>query len=107
MPTSDQSFDRVRPRTVADRPAPGAPAAPPVDREGKRALFSEVTAPGSPGAVTLTCPKCAEVSIIALTTALRQAFPAIPAIVPGQGLRANMRCPACGERGWVAVSLRG
>jgi phage FluMu protein Com len=105
MPISDQSFDRVRPRSAADRREPAAASA--LDREGKRALFSEVSAPGSPGSVTITCPRCDAVSVITVTTALRQSFPAVPAVLPRQGLRANMKCPACGVRGWLAVSLRG
>lgn len=107
MPTSEQSFDRVRPRTATERPLQGPSAAAALDREGKRALFSDVSAPGSPGSLTMTCPKCGAASVVAVTTALRRAFPALPAIVPGQGLRANMRCPACHERAWLSLSLRG
>lgn len=97
-----QSFDRVRPRD-AGTVGGGAKA---VDREGKRALFSEEAAPPSTGSVSLTCSKCEARSVLSMAALLRVAFPAVPAVVPGQGVRANMKCPTCGERSWMAVSLR-
>jgi hypothetical protein len=99
--TARQSFDRVRPRD----PEAGGPA-PTTDREGKRALFSEVEAPPTAGSVALTCSKCEARSVVSVAMMWRVAFPAVPAVIPGQGFRANMKCPACGERNWMAVSLR-
>ena len=45
-------------------------------------------------------------TVVSMATMWRVAFPALPAVIPGQGFRANMKCPACGERGWLTVSLR-
>ena len=96
-----QSFDRLRPREAG---APGQARA--TDREGKRALFSDVAAPPATGSVSLTCSRCDGRSVVSMATLWRVSFPAVPAVVPGQGVRANMKCPACGERSWLTVSLR-
>jgi ribosomal protein S27AE len=98
---AEQSFDRVRPRAAG-----AAGRAKTTDREGKRALFSEVAAPPSAGSVALDCSKCGARSVVSMATLWRVAFPAVPAVVPGHGVRANMKCPACGERSWLTVSLR-
>ncbi len=100
--TTGQSFDRVRPRDVASG---GGPATS-TDREGKRALFSELSAPPGTGSVALTCGRCEARSVLTVASAARAAFPALPAVIPGQGFRANMKCPACGERNWMTVSWR-
>jgi len=97
-----QSFDRVRPRDAAA----GAGQATTTDREGKRALFSEVAAPPTTGSVALVCGKCDARSVVSVAALWRRGLPAVPAVVPGQGFRANMKCPACGERSWLMVSLR-
>ena len=100
--TTGQSFDRLRPRDAVS----GSGPAPTTDREGKRALFSEVAEPPAPGSVALLCPRCDSRSVVPLTSVLRVSFPAVPALIPGQGFRANMKCPACGERGWMTVAWR-
>lgn len=100
--STGQSFDRLRPRDAAS----GSGPAPATDREGKRALFSEIAEPPATGSVALLCSKCETRSVVSMTTVLRVAFPAVPAVVPGQGLKVNMKCPTCGERNWVSVSLR-
>lgn len=97
-----QSFDRLRPRDAAS----GSGPAPATDREGKRALFSEIAEPPATGSVALVCGKCDSRSVVSMTTVVRVAFPAVPAIIPGQGLKVNMKCASCGERSWMAVSLR-
>lgn len=102
MTTARQSFDRLRPRDAAS----GSGHAPATDREGKRALFSEVAEPPSPGSVALVCSKCGVRSVVSMTSVLRVAFPAVPAVVPGHGVKANMKCPSCGERNWMTVSWR-
>lgn len=99
---ASQSFDRLRPRDAAS----GSGPAPATDREGKRALFSEVAEPPSAGSVALLCPKCDTRSVVSLTSVLKVSFPAVPAVIPGQGFRANMKCPACAERGWMTVAWR-
>jgi hypothetical protein len=44
--------------------------------------------------------------VVSVGSVWRVAFPAVPAVIPRQGLRANMKCPACGDRSWLSVSLR-
>lgn len=95
-----QSFDRLRPRDGAV-----AGQAKATDREGKRALFSDVAAPPSAGSVALECSRCDARSVVSMATLWRVSFPAVPAVIPGQGVRANMKCPACGDRSWLTVSL--
>ena len=106
--TSKQSFDRVRPRTVAGEPGinmiDGEIRVP--DREGKRALFSEAPEPPTFGAIALTCTRCDSRAVVSWTRALRLAFPSIPAVVPGTGVRVWMKCPTCRQRAWVDLSLR-
>lgn len=97
------SFDRVRPRT--GQPPARSEAGPSVDRQGKRALFSDVTAPAPTGSVTIRCSQCQETSSVSVSRALRLALPAIPAFIPGKGLRTHMKCPACGERAWQEVTV--
>lgn len=99
---SGQSFDRLRPRDASGAAGPAVTR----DREGKRALFSELAEPPAAGSVALTCSRCDARSVVSLATVLRVAFPAVPAVLPRQGFRANMKCPACSERSWLAVSLR-
>jgi hypothetical protein len=97
-----QSFDRLRPRDAAT----ASSSATTSDREGKRALFSQENAPLSTGSVALHCGKCDARSVVSMANFARISFPAVPAVTPRAGLRANMKCPACGERNWLAVSLR-
>lgn len=101
-----QSFDRVRPRGAAEsdqRPSEGQAKVP--DREGKRALFSAAPEPPSLGSVALTCTRCEARSVVSWTTALRLAFPSVPAVAPGSGVRLWLKCPTCKRRSWVEMSL--
>lgn len=103
-----QSFDRVRPRTEAgdDRIVviDGEVRVP--DRDGKRALFSSEPEPPSFGSVAITCTRCDARSVVSWGAALKLAFPSIPALVPGTGVRVWLKCPACRRRSWSVVSLR-
>ncbi len=103
MPNPSQSFDRVRPRDAEAGAATLSVTTS--DREGKRALFSEVTSPPSTGSVALTCSRCGVRSVVSVASLWRASLP-VPVMIPGQGLRASLKCPACGERNWMAVSLR-
>ena len=105
----EQTFDRVRPRTadagderiiVVD----GEVRVP--DREGKRALFSSEPEPPSLGSVAMTCTSREARSVVSWTRALRLAFPSVPALVPGSGVRIWIKCPTCEERSWIDLSLR-
>lgn len=103
MTAPDPQFDRLRPRSAqAQRPAEHRPK----DRSGKRALYSETAAPPGVGAVALTCSKCRRRSVVTWAQAARAALPGVLLPVPGAGLRAWLRCPACQQRGWVHVNWR-
>lgn len=102
------TFDRVRPRsaTPADRyAAPDGDLRVP-DREGKRALFSGEPEPPTLGSVAITCTRCEARSVVPWGKALRMAFPSVPALVPGSGMRVWMRCRTCRHRTWNELSLR-
>ncbi len=105
---SGSQFDRLRPRTAAPVPANSmiTEVGQPSDREGKRALFSEVSAPPTMGSVALRCDRCATRTVVSWTTALRLAFPTVPALVPGSGMRVWMKCPSCTKRSWVSISTK-
>ncbi|MCB0919502.1 MAG: hypothetical protein KDC39_13155 [Actinobacteria bacterium] len=104
---TNDSFDRVRPRNLDPQRVgivDGNIKVP--DREGKRALFSEEAAPPALGSVALVCGSCDTRTVVSWAKALKLAFPSVPAVVPGTGVRVWMKCPACRDRGWVEVSLR-
>jgi len=99
------SFDRVRPRNLAGKEGPDPEVQVRVpDREGKRALFSATPEPPSFGSVVITCTHCESRSVISWTSALRLAFPSIPAVLPGSGFRLWLKCPTCRKRAWVEMS---
>jgi len=104
---NEQTFDRVRPRRAqsARNPSSGTAETAP-DREGKRVLFSEVPTTPASGKVALTCRRCEDRTVVSWARALRLALPSVPAVVPGQGVRNYMRCPSCGQRSWITVSVR-
>lgn len=102
------TFDRVRPRTGAAEEriglVDGEIRVP--DREGKRALFSGEPEPPTLGSVAITCTRCDARSVVPWGKALRLAFPSVPALVPGAGVRVWMRCRTCRHRTWNVLSLR-
>lgn len=97
----EQSFDRLRPRGDDATDATRVP-----DREGKQALFSSQPEPPTLGSVALRCTLCDARSVVSWAKAVRLAFPAVPAALPGAGARLWMRCPTCGRRAWVVISLK-
>lgn len=99
-------FDRVRPRTTGAGARTTAGTTTVNDREGKRALFSEVSVPPSMGSVALRCEKCGTRSVVTWARAVKLALPSVPAVVPGSGVRNFMRCPSCSQRSWLSVSVR-
>lgn len=105
--SSSTSFDRVRPRALSEPESPlvdGEVRVP--DREGKRALFSDAPEPPTFGSIAITCTRCEARSVVGWTRALRLAFPSVPALVPGTGMRVWMRCPTCQHRSWNVLSVR-
>jgi hypothetical protein len=91
------SFDRIRP--------PEKSAAARVDPQGKQALFSGADNPPSLGSVAVDCAKCHRRSVISLTQMVQLSLPGVHAPVPGKGHRAFMKCPACGKRSWLGVTV--
>jgi hypothetical protein len=104
--STSANFDRVRPRSDSDSSFGLVDGVRVPDREGKRALFTSESAPPALGAVSLTCTRCETRSVVSWSKALRLAFPSVPAVVPGSGIRIWMRCASCDERAWVDLSLR-
>ena len=101
------SFDRVRPRNLDEKESlldEGRLRVP--DRDGKRALFSDAPEPPTFGSVAITCTKCDSRSVLSWSSALRLAFPSVPAVAPGSGVRLWLKCPSCRQRSWTEVSLR-
>lgn len=76
------------------------------DHQGKRALFSGADQPPSVGSVAVDCPKCDRRSVISVVRLAKLALPGLYLPVPGSSHRAWIKCPACGERSWVSVSLK-
>lgn len=91
------SFDRIRP--------PEPKGATRIDPQGKQALFSGADNPPSLGNVAVDCAKCHRRSVISLAQMVHLSLPGVHAPVPGKGHRAFMKCPACGKRSWLGVTV--
>ena len=91
------SFDRIR--SVDDaRPAQADPL-------GKQALFSGAEQPASLGSASLDCDKCGRRTVVSLTRLARMSATGVHAPLPKKGYKAWLKCPACGERGWLKVKI--
>lgn len=114
-------FDRVRPRSPKAPPRVVASADPPPDAEGKRALFSSGSEGAAPatGAVSVECSACGKTTVLSATQAVRAALPSLHLGLSfgrrGGGTSLGltrrpypswMRCPACGKRTWVRLTLQ-
>lgn len=91
------SFDRI--------PPPRSSGTQRVDPQGKQALFSGADNPPSLGSVAVDCGKCHRRSVISLTQMVQLSLPGVHAPVPGKGHRALMKCPSCGKRSWLGVTV--
>lgn len=100
------SFDRIRPARSETDDRPTVVSARADDHQGKRALFSGADQPPSIGSVAVDCPKCSRRSVISVMRLARLALPGVYVPVPGSAHRAWIKCPACGVRSWVSVSLK-
>ncbi len=100
------SFDRIRPAKSATDGRPTVVSARADDHQGKRVLFSGADQPPSIGSVAVDCPKCNRRSVISVVRLARLALPGVYVPVPGSAHRAWIKCPACGVRSWVSVSLK-
>lgn len=85
------------------------------DPTGKRALFEAhpgtTTVPeGKPalfeggGGVAIECSRCGRTSRVGFTDAVRRIL-GLSLWVPGRTHSRHLRCPACGQRSWVRLSL--
>ncbi len=90
------SFDRIRPVDEQRKPT---------DPLGKQALFSGVEQPPSLGSAAVDCGKCGRRTIVSLPHLLKLSATGIHAPTPRRGHRAWLKCPACGERGWMQVTV--
>ena len=102
----DPGFERLRRRSadpVEDVPA--ATGAVP-DTDGKRALFSAAEQKPSFGSVTVACSQCGERSVVSARQALRLAVPSVHLPFLRSTPWSWMRCPACGRRTWVDLTIQ-
>ncbi len=95
-------FDRIRPRGQA---LPELSPDGPTDHDGRGALWSDVVAAPSVGAVTITCSSCQERSVVGLRAAARAAIPSLHLPYLRRDHGSFMLCPACGRRTWVRLGL--
>ena len=98
-----KGFDRLRPRTPEATQLGEYDA--PHDTAGKRALFSAADAPPAAGSVSVECSRCAEHTVLSLAQALRASVPSLHLPMLRRDYPSWMRCPACGRRTWVRLSV--
>ena len=102
----DPGFDRLRRRTPDPMDdVPVVTGAIP-DTDGKRALFSAAEQRPSFGSVSLTCSSCGERSVVSARQAMRLAVPSLHLPFVRSAPWSWMRCPACGRRTWVDVTIQ-
>ena len=98
---TDSGFDRLRPR--GGRTSGAAPLR--VDPKGRQSLYSVTGQPPAPGALTISCSSCGEVSVVTPRQLVRLALPSLHLPLVRRGHPSWMRCPACDRRTWVKVVL--
>jgi hypothetical protein len=99
---TDSGFDRLRPR--GGRTAGAAPVR--VDPQGRQSLYSVSTGqPPAPGALTISCSSCSELSAVTPRQLLLLALPSLHLPLVRRGYPSWMHCPACDRRTWVKVVL--
>lgn len=91
------TFDRISP--------PRNTKSQPVDPQGKQSLFSGADNPPSLGSAAVDCSKCHRRAVVSLTQLVQLSLPGVHAPVPGKGHRALMKCPTCGKRSWMSVTV--
>jgi predicted RNA-binding Zn-ribbon protein involved in translation (DUF1610 family) len=103
---STEGFDRLRRRSPqAKRSRPAVGKRPP-DPQGRRSLYSVAEQAPAVGAITVACPRCGETSVATPRQLVRLALPSLHLPVIRRENPSWMRCPACGQRGWVRLGLR-
>lgn len=101
MSGQEPGFDRLKRRGPAVRPQ----APPRVDPQGRHSLYSVTTQPPAPGAVTVECSACGEVSAVTPRQLITLALPSVHLPLLRRGHPSWMRCPACNRRTWVKVVI--
>lgn len=98
---TEPGFDRLRSRRGT------ATGAPPLrlDPQGRLSLYSVSEQPPAPGAVTVECSSCHEVSMVTPRQLVTLALPSVHLPLLRRGHPSWMRCPACHRRTWVKVGL--
>jgi hypothetical protein len=99
---SDRPPDPMGKRALYWLPAPpddGRPA--PL---GKRALFSAAAETGR-GPLRIVCGRCRVPTRMGVLDYLRRRLP-LALWRPGYSFDRLMRCPSCGQRAWMSVTLR-
>ena len=99
MSDQEPGFDRLRRRGTPVRPQ----ASLRVDPQGRQSLYSVTEQPPAPGAITVECSSCAEVSVVTPRQLVTLALPSVHLPMVRRGHPSWMRCPACRRRTWVKV----
>ncbi len=102
----EPGFERLRRRSPdpVDDLAVVTAAVP--DTDGRRLLFSAAEQKPSFGSVTLTCSSCGQRSVVSARQALRLAVPSVHLPFLRSSPWSWMRCPACGHRTWLDVTIQ-
>ena len=102
MSAQEPGFDRLRRRgTTASQKVPLR-----VDPQGRQSLYSvSEQQPPTPGAVTVECSACGEVSVVTPRQLVSLALPSVHLPFVRRDHPSWMRCPACSRRTWVKVVI--
>jgi len=73
---------------------------------GRRALYSVSEQAPAPGAVTIDCSSCRQISVVMPRALVGLLLPSLHLPIVRRGHSSWMRCPACRRRTWVRVGLR-
>lgn len=102
---ADSGFDRLRTRTpeTARSRVRGHRVS---DPSGRRSLYSVVDQAPALGAVTVECSSCRRTSAVTPRRLIALAIPSLHLPVLRRRHPSWMRCPACGRRTWVRLTVR-
>jgi hypothetical protein len=100
---SETGFDRLRQRSGSSTTTGAAPLR--LDPQGRQALYSVTEQPPAPGAVTVECSTCNEVSLVTPRQLVTLALPSVHLPMMRRDHPSWMRCPACARRTWVKVRI--
>jgi hypothetical protein len=98
----EAGFDRLRQRSGSTATRASSLR---LDPQGRQALYSTSEQPPAPGAVTVECSSCHEVSLVTPRQLVTLALPSVHLPVLRRDHPSWMRCPACSRRTWVKVRI--